>query len=140
VEIHEYRGHLPHWRLDGATYAVTWRLHRSQAPMTPAERADVVSSLRQVDSLRYELIAFVVMDDHVHVVVSPQAEWRLDQIVHSWKSFTAHQWVRTFGRTSPVWQDESYDRILRDEQELVRTAEYVLDNPFRRWDDIESYP
>jgi hypothetical protein len=80
------------------------------------------------------------MDDHVHVVVHPLSTWRLDQIVHSWKSFTSHLWVRKTGRTSPVWQDESFDRVIRDENELMRTAEYVLDNPFRRWNDTESYP
>jgi hypothetical protein len=80
------------------------------------------------------------MDDHVHLIVTPNDGWRLDQILHSWKSFTAQAWMRRKLRSGPVWQDESYDRIVRDEKELARAAEYMLDNPFRRWADIDSYP
>jgi hypothetical protein len=58
-----YRRRLPHWRLNGATYFVTWRLQRSQHALSPAERSMVVKALRFFEKDRYDLFAYVVMDD-----------------------------------------------------------------------------
>ncbi|HEU5080500.1 MAG TPA: transposase [Opitutaceae bacterium] len=49
----------------------------------------VVDAWRFFDRRRYVLHAWVVMPNHVHVVVEPLADWALGTIVHSWKSFTA---------------------------------------------------
>jgi hypothetical protein len=43
-------------------------------------------------------------------------------------------------RTGPVWQDEYYDRIVRDTIELEKTIEYIMLNPSQRWPDHEQYP
>ena len=66
-----YRRNLPHWRLKGALYFVTWRVHRSQSILQPGEGDIVVSALWYFEGSRYELHAYVVMDDHVHVIVWP---------------------------------------------------------------------
>jgi REP-associated tyrosine transposase len=135
-----YRRNLPHWRSDGATYFVTWCLARPQPALTPRERTLVVRALRHFDGRRYDLLAWVVMDDHVHVVVRPAPGIGLAEVTHSWKSFTAHQLTRRSGRRAPVWQDESYDRIVRDDRALRTIVRYVLLNPGRRWRHCGSYP
>jgi putative transposase len=66
-----YRGKLPHWRMDGSIYFVTWRLDGSQSPLEPNERTLVAHAIKHFAGERYELLAYVVMDDHVHVVVLP---------------------------------------------------------------------
>jgi len=135
-----YRRRLPHWRLDGATYFVTWRLHRGQAWLSPAERSLVLGVLQRFDGVRYRLHALVVMDDHVHVVVTPMAEWELGQILHSWKSFSANQLQRYAGRHGKVWQADSHDRIIRNAGELAQKIRYVRNNPIRRWPGTSHYP
>ena len=89
MSLRIYRRDLPHLRLDGATYWVTWNLRRRQSPLRPAERAIVASTIRHFDGVQFDLHAFVVMDDHVHVVVTTTPGVALEAIVHSWKSFSA---------------------------------------------------
>ena len=138
-EVRTYHGRLPHWRIEGATYLVTWRLWNTQAILSNDERSLVLSALRFFHGQRYDLCAFVVMDNHVHLVVQPHEGQKLERIVQSWKSFTAKALIRSSGRSAPVWQDEYYDRVIRDERELLEKVNYVLDNPFRRWEGISEY-
>ena len=134
-----YRRRLPHWRLAGSTYFVTWRLASTQSELSPKERDLVVAALRHFEGERYELLAYVVMHDHIHLLATPLETYRLQEIVHSWKSFTANSLQRTSGRRGAVWQDEYYDRIVRDEEELLEKVNYILTNPSRSWPDIEDY-
>jgi REP element-mobilizing transposase RayT len=80
------------------------------------------------------------MDDHVYAIVCPEPPHKLERIVHSWKAFTANRLQRQFGRIGWVWQAEYYDRIMRNEEELLETVRYVADNPRERWPDISEYP
>src|SRR4051794_12163427 len=108
----EYRRNLPHMRVQGATYFVTWCIHPSQPELSPAERDLIVGSLRFYNTQHYDLAAFVVMNDHVHVLVTPRDGWTLENVVQPWKSFTAHVMVKKFHRVAPTWVTESFDRIM----------------------------
>jgi REP element-mobilizing transposase RayT len=99
-----------------------------------------MTAIRKFDGHRYELAAYVVMDDHVHALLAPLAPYELQGILHSWKSFTAHQMQhghKPFGR---VWQDEYFDRIIRDDHEFAQKAEYIVGNPRKRWPQVQEYP
>jgi len=128
-----YRRRLPHWRLTGAIYFVTWRLHPPQPDLCPEKRDRIVAALRHFDGQRYDLFAFVVMNDHIHVLLKPRASRRLEDILHSWKSFAARELQRHHGRIGAVWQNESFDRIVRDEDEFWQKVEYILTNAAKRW-------
>jgi putative transposase len=130
---------LPHWRLDSAVYFVTWRLEKDQAALSVIERDRVATTLRHFDGTRYELLAYVVMDDHVHVLVKPAAMFPLERIVHSWKSYSGRN-MHDGQRAGRVWQREYYDRIVRDEVEFADSLAYILDNPGRRWQGVGEYP
>ena len=119
-------------------YFVTWCLHRTQRRLASDERTVVVSAIRHFDRSRYRLIAYVVMDDHVHVICRPNSE-RLENLVRSWKSYSAYRMQREFGRIGRVWQNEYHDRIIRSGAELRRKIAYVLNNPFRRWPTATHY-
>ena len=56
------------------------------------------------------------MNDHVHVVVKPAADYNLTAIVQSWKSYTTNRLQRAHGRSGRVWQREYFDRIIRDDE------------------------
>lgn len=134
-----YRSRLPHVRIQGATYFVTWRLQKAQAELSEVERALVAESLRHFDGRRYLLHAYVVMNDHVHVLVEPRAAFRLESIVQSWKSFSAKRIGTLRGLAGTIWQREYFDRVIRDEDEYRQKRDYILENPFRRWPTLHAY-
>ena len=134
-----YRRRLPHIRGDGATYFVTWRLRRGQLDLSADERDCVVASFRHFDGVRYVLHAYVVMNDHVHVLVRTNADFRLEDVISAWKSFTTNRLQRQFGRSGAVWQDEYFDRVVRDDDEYDQKRDYILNNPQKRWPEIEAY-
>jgi len=94
--------------------------------------ADIAqSALLHFDGLRYRLLAWCVMPNHVHVVVEPGANHNLGAIVHSWKSFSANQANRILARSGPFWHRDYFDRYIRDEGHLERTVDYVENNPVK---------
>jgi hypothetical protein len=70
---------LPHWILDGSTYFVTYRA--VAAPLGPDERRLVVEHLRSGDGVYYDLVAAVVMPDHVHLLLRPRVEMTLSRVM-----------------------------------------------------------
>ncbi|MEW6512308.1 MAG: transposase [Bacteroidota bacterium] len=137
--IRIYRRHLPHLRVPGHPYFVTWRLHRLQRLLSDPERELVVQAILHFSTKRYDILGYAVMDDHVHVVVLPKPGVRLEDVVHSWKSFTANQLQRRSKRHGKVWQNEYYERLIRSRRELSRTLKYVEQNPFKRWPTLTQY-
>jgi Rad3-related DNA helicase/REP element-mobilizing transposase RayT len=174
-----YGRHLPHWRQDGTTYFVTFRLadsipqeklrqweqemtdwlKKNPEPHTveqkteyherfterfhrwldagmgecwlrrPEISAAVEEALRHFDGERYLLGHYVVMPNHVHAVVRPVQGHLLKDILHSWKSFTAHKLNESLGREGQLWQDESFDCIVRSTAQLDKTGFYIQENP-----------
>ena len=153
--------HLPHYDcIDHPTF-LTWRLFgtlppgRWFAPRTTAGQAflsmDLLldnartgpSYLRQpeiarmvVDAIRYrnggpyQLHNYVVMANHVHLLITPCEP--VPRLMQSLKRFTAREGNRMLGLTGrSFWQDESYDRLVRNETEFERIASYIEMNPVR---------
>lgn len=69
------------------------------------------------------------MPNHVHAIVRPLGDQRLDQILHSWKSFTSKEINKVIGHKGSLWEEESYDHIIRTNNEFENQMAYVLDNP-----------
>jgi REP element-mobilizing transposase RayT len=67
------------------------------------------------------------MPNHVHAVVRPlQCDIEaLEKILQSWKRHTSIEINRLFGLQGTLWQEESFDRIIRDEEHLYRIIQYV---------------
>ncbi len=101
-ELQIYQRRLPHWRIDGSVYFVTWRLQPFQYELNAQERTIIENAIGHFDGERYELLAYVVMHDHVHLIVEPEENYRLQQLVHSWKSFSTNQLQRQFNRKRSV--------------------------------------
>jgi valyl-tRNA synthetase len=89
----------------------------------------VQEALQHFDGQRYDLIAWCVMPNHVHVIVRPLEGNDLPDILHSWKSFTAKQANKQLGTTGSFWQKESYDHLVRDEQDFNHHLTYLFQNP-----------
>ena len=77
---------------------------------------------------RYQLHAFVVMPNHVHVLVTPHVV--ATQWLGPLKGFTAHEANRILGNTGKsFWQDESYDHLVRSDAQFERIRAYIENNP-----------
>lgn len=89
----------------------------------------VKDAIQYFDGRRYDILAWCVMPNHVHVVVRPCPGHELRAILQSWKSFTANLINKSLGRTGPLWQVEYFDHLIRDADELEHSIRYVLENP-----------
>lgn len=85
----------------------------------------VQDALLHFDGARYTLHGWVIMPNHVHVVFSPHEPHRLAEILHTWKSYTAKKANQLLGRTGAFWQEDYFDRYLRDESDLNETLTYL---------------
>jgi len=196
LPVTTYKRNLPHWRQDGATYFVTFRLHdaipvaqqgllrdrkafwerKNPPPHTdeqleelsriletelgkwldkglgscllrsPANRNCLKSVLHFFDQgqrkklgrinlgpPRFDLSAWVMMPNHVHLLVQPlePQRWTLEKILQSWKRQSARDINRTISQEGAVWLDESHDRLVRDAEHLWKCLQYIGRNPFK---------
>jgi REP element-mobilizing transposase RayT len=96
----------------------------------------VASSLRYFDGKRYKLLAYCIMPNHVHVLIFPLRDtdgnmFSLAGITYSWKRFTSNRINKLLNKSGSLWLRESFDRLVRDEEELTRTVDYIVQNPVK---------
>jgi REP element-mobilizing transposase RayT len=82
-------------------------------------------------SPRYQLGDYVIMPNHVHLLVRPLNDWRLGQLIHSWKSFTAKAINRATGGSGSFWLDERFDHLVRRSASLEKYSAYIAGNPLK---------
>ena len=112
-------------------------------PLRASELSAVVAdAMHHFDGERYSLFAYAVMPNHVHSLLRPLGDYGLSAILKSWKSFSGRTVNEKLGQQGKLWQAESYDRIIRDGEELHRVVQYIGKNgekaglgegSFRRW-------
>jgi REP element-mobilizing transposase RayT len=90
----------------------------------------VADALRFHAGQRFDLLAWVVMPNHVHAVLRPLPGWTLSGILKSWKGFSSRKANLALKRTGkPFWQLESYDHLIRDDEDSHRCCRYTTMNP-----------
>lgn len=174
-----YNRHLPHWRQDGATYFVTFRMadalpqdkinelqnlrkHWEYTHPGPRSKSDLDEYLREflqrvetcldeghgacyfkdqkwIDDLQtrlqhfngelYHLVCSVIMPNHCHAVIRPFQGHELEDLIGAMKSITARHINAATGGNKDLWQQESYDRIIRDTVHLRKVINYIGRNP-----------
>ncbi|MEI6862115.1 MAG: transposase [Verrucomicrobiota bacterium] len=95
----------------------------------------VVENWRHFHGARYRLHAWVVMPNHVHILIGHQAGCTLSEIVQSWKSYTAKVILRHCANGqfpgNHVWQADYWDRFIRNERHYASTVDYIHNNPVK---------
>jgi len=91
----------------------------------------VEGAFKYFDGDRYQLESFVVMPNHVHVLFRLSPEHRLEDVIHSWKSFTAKEINKLRGSEGEIWQKDYWDRIVRDSNHRANILSYISQNPVR---------
>ena len=90
----------------------------------------VARAIRHFEGQRYLLSGWVIMPNHVHVVLWPMPNYLLSDILKSWKQFTARRAKPMVGMgEEPFWQPECYDHWIRDDNEKARICRYIRNNP-----------
>ena len=97
----------------------------------PSIASIVMEALLYFDGTRYRLHTWCIMPNHVHVIFTPLHGYSLSSILHSWKSFTAKKANKILGAQGVFWQEEYFDRMIRDEKHFAAACEYVEKNPVR---------
>jgi REP element-mobilizing transposase RayT len=123
------RRRLPHWTLSGSTYFITFRVQTGTMP--PTERRLVLDHVKSGHGKFYEVAAALVMPDHVHLILRPLGQYDVPRIMKGIKGVSARRVNELRGTTGRVWQEESWDRILRDAEEYEEKLEYMHDNPVK---------
>ena len=98
---------------------------------SPALAAMVAESIETFDGDRYDLDCFVVMPNHVHVLLQCRSEWTLRRVAHSWLSFTARRINKALGRTGHFWQSEPFDHLVRSPEQFEHFRRYIAENSHR---------
>ena len=85
-------------------------------------------ALRFFDGQRYQLEAWVVMPNHLHLLVR---NWRtpLSALSKSWKGFIAREADRILGRKGTLWEREYWDTLTADEEQFRKAVDYTEHNP-----------
>jgi len=150
LDVHYTKRRLPHFERPRAKYAITWSTSARQE-LSFAARKIVLDCILHWNERRYDLYAACVMPDHVHILIEPRVRsqtsqatefYSLTEILHTLKSFTAHK-INALEKTNgPVWERESFDRLIRSESDLQEKFNYITRNP---WDagvarPREDYP
>lgn len=92
----------------------------------------VADAIKYRDGKEYDLYTYCIMPNHVHMVFSVKRfDKSLYKILQSLKRFTAREANKILRRTGAFWQHESYDHVVRDQEELQRIVRYVLNNPVK---------
>ena len=86
----------------------------------------VADTLNHFDGERYDLFTWCVMPNHVHAIIKPIGEHSVSEILKSWKSFAAREANRMLGRQGAFWQHESYDHLIRGEDDFCNQRAYIL--------------
>jgi 1-hydroxy-2-methyl-2-(E)-butenyl 4-diphosphate synthase len=190
--------YLPHWRIPGATYAVTFRikdslpasilreyeqqksillerisqekqragsrdaseslrklnaeiqaltetiiepaLHVADGPRPladPAIATMMMKALKHFDGTRYDLLAWSVMPNHVHALLTPRKGHELEKILQGMKTHSAKEANRMLGTSGTFWQEEYYDHIVRGGEDLKHQVAYILRNPMKGSASVE---
>ena len=133
---YEYHRMLPHYQKAGRAVFITF-CKANRIAFAPESRDVVLQHCMHDNSKRYDLHAAVVMPDHVHLLLLPLRDekgwpYSLPIILKLLKGTSARSVNKLSGSSGPVWQEESFDHIVRSQESFEEKLEYVRQNPVRR--------
>ena len=134
--MYEYRRMLPHYQKAHRAIFVTF-CKNNREPFSAEARDEILLCCRKGDGTRFHLHAAVIMPEHVHLLLTPMQDedgwvYGLPAILKSTKGASARAVNRLTNISGPVWQEESFDHVLRSQESLEDKLEYIRQNPVRR--------
>ncbi|SPF31678.1 conserved hypothetical protein [Candidatus Sulfotelmatobacter kueseliae] len=143
---YEYRRRLPHYQRDDRPLFVTFRTQET-LELSPEARTLALQHCLRDHGKTIQIHAAVIMPDHVHLLFTALRDgdgwtFALPEILRAIKGASSRSINKLSGRTGPVWQDESFDHVLRGDESLRETIDYIRQNPVRKGlvEKPEDYP
>jgi REP element-mobilizing transposase RayT len=133
---YEYRRRLPHYQRDDRPLFVTFRTLTS-LKLSPEARTLALQHCLHDHGMTIQLHAVVIMPNHAHLLFTALRDrdgwtFALPEILRAIKCTSARSINKLSGRTGPVWQDESFDHVLRGNESMRETIDYIRQNPVRK--------
>jgi len=94
-------------------------------------REVVAESLRHFAGQRYDLLAWVILPNHVHVCCVLHPDWLLERVLFTWKRYTAGGIIKLLGQDGGFWMHDYFDRLIRDGDHLRNVVRYIRRNPVK---------
>jgi len=132
---YDYQRRLPHHqKADRAIFVTFRKLNRD--PFPASARDVILQHCRHDDGKRIQLHAAVVMPNHVHLLLTPLRDeqgwpYALPAILKLIQGVSARNVNRLLGTSGPVWQEESFDHMLRSNESFQEKQDYIRQNPVR---------
>jgi type I restriction enzyme R subunit len=99
----------------------------------------VADSLQYFDGDRYDLTDFIVMPNHVHVMVAFPDSTSLLKQCESWKHFTATKINTLLDAKGRFWQQDGFDHLIRSLEQFEYLRNYIATNGRRAGLKAEDY-
>jgi REP element-mobilizing transposase RayT len=136
TRMYDYRRMLPHHQKTARALFVTF-CKNNRHPFPPEARDAILRHCLHDHEKRIHLHAAVIMPDHVHLLLTPLQDengwpYGLPKILKLIKGTSARSVNKLLGTAGPVWQEESFDHVLRSQESLTEKLEYIRHNPVRR--------
>jgi REP element-mobilizing transposase RayT len=131
---YDYRRRLPHLQPDNKIFFITFCTYRRWV-LPPSARAKVLETCLMGNRKLFRLYGVVVMPDHAHLLLAPLSDdggaISIAEILQAIKGASAHRINKLLNRRGRVWQEESFDRAIRNEENVTEKLNYMLGNPVR---------
>ncbi|HVE56061.1 MAG TPA: transposase [Pyrinomonadaceae bacterium] len=136
--VESWKRELEREKREEAQKILFWRIEKfvdrslGKCYLAQTEIAELVQdALLYFDNEKYKLISWVIMPNHVHFLLRPFENHTLEKIIHSIKSFTAQKANQILNRRGKFWQEEYFDRYIRNYEHFEKTINYIELNPVK---------
>ena len=133
-DVHKHLQRLERVWIQNPTYFITTCTYRRKPILTSETVEEILVKEWQAARKHHgwAIGRYVIMLDHVHFFCSPELDAKtLPMFVGLWKEWTSKAIKRELHLTSPVWQEEFFDHVLRSSESYCEKWNYVRDNPVR---------
>jgi len=129
-DTYAYCRRLPQLQREHKNYFVTF-CTKNRRVLDPESRDIVLRECVAQHGVSCWVHRAVVMPDHVHLLMALFPAQSLQNVMRLIKGRTARAINMQSSRSGPLWQRESFDHILRRDEDLIEKAEYIANNPVR---------
>ena len=122
-----------HRTAPGASYFITTKCWQGRAVFQVSENAEILveALFNYRDRNAYALHEFVVMPDHLHLLLTPSSTTSLEKVMQFIKGGSSHQIRKARNQKMEIWQVGFHDWTIRDANDWLTKVEYIHTNPVR---------
>ena len=131
-----YRRNLPHIEKDDRPHFITFDTYQRWI-LPPIARDIALHHCLHDNGSKMTVHVVVIMPDHVHIIFTPlrnaaKESYTFEEIVGGIKGASVHSINKALNRRGTVWQDESFDHVIRHQESFEEKVRYVCENPVRK--------